>query len=60
MGLIVKYSSEQKFVSFSENVSDRGNGVSTALSASLLVHLYIGGAFYSILYCSSSQNVRVK
>ena len=29
VGLIVKYSSEQRFVSFSENVSDRGNAIST-------------------------------
>jgi len=29
MGLIVKYSSEQRFISFSENVSDRGNAIST-------------------------------
>ena len=29
MGLIVKYSSEQRFVSFSENVSDGGNAIST-------------------------------
>jgi len=29
MGLIIKYSSEQRFISFSENVSDRGNAIST-------------------------------
>jgi len=34
VGLIVKYSSEQRFVSFSENVSDRGNAIS-AISVAL-------------------------
>jgi len=29
VGFIVKYSSEQRLVSFSENVSDRGNAIST-------------------------------
>jgi len=28
VGFIVKYSSEQRLISFSENVSDRGNAVS--------------------------------
>ena len=28
LGFIVKYSSEQRLISFSENVSDRGNAVS--------------------------------
>ena len=28
MGFIVEYSSEQRLVSFSENVSDRGNAIS--------------------------------
>jgi len=35
MGLIVKYSSEQRFVSFSENVSDRGNAISTVIRDSI-------------------------
>jgi len=29
VGFIVKYSSEQRLISFSENVSDRGNAIST-------------------------------
>jgi len=46
VGLTVKYSSEQRFVSFSENVSDRGNAIS-AVSAAFAASLVLEPCTYS-------------
>jgi len=47
VGFIVKYSSEQRLISFSENVSDRGNAIGAAFAASQKgqpqKNLYTGG-----------------
>jgi len=56
MGLIIKYSSEQRFVSLSENVSDRGNAISKVSVAFAASHTYPQAYIYITFSHSHTSN----